>query len=74
MRNNAQAIHRRHIRPLAVWETETTADRLFNQSSRMGGTQRDDRVQVGYIPTLFKHVDVDDDLGGLVRMFDFEET
>src|SRR5690349_24057786 len=73
MGDDVEAVHGRYTGALAVQQAQTTADRLLDQNSRIGSAQRHYGVKVRYVPALFEHVDVDDDLSRLVRVFDLEQ-
>ena len=67
MRNDAQPVHRRHARALAVRQAQAPTNGLLHQRARVGRAQWHDGVEVGHIPPLLEHVHVDHDLGGLVH-------
>jgi hypothetical protein len=69
MGNNIEAIHRRNAGPLTVGEPEPTAYRLFNQGPGVGGAKGDNGVEIGYIPTLFKHIYMNNDFRGFLKFF-----
>ena len=58
---------------LAVGQAQAAPDGLLDQGVGVGGAERDDGVEVGDVPALLEHVDVDDDLGRVVRVLDGEE-
>ena len=69
MRNDAQAVHRRHACALAIRQAQAPANRLLYQRACVCGAQRHDGVEVGHVPALLEHVHVDHDFGGLVHTF-----
>jgi len=58
---------------LAVGEAQAAPDRLLHERARVRGAQRDDRVEVGDVPALLEHVDVDHDLGLVLRILDRQQ-
>jgi len=54
---------------LAVGQTQTASNGVFDQRAGVSGAQRHDDVEAGHVPACFEHVDVNDDLGRLVHAF-----
>ncbi len=70
MRDDVQAVHGGNARPLTVGQTKAAPDALLNQRARVRGAERNDCVEVGDVPTFFQHVDVNDNLDGIVIALD----
>ena len=68
MRHDNQAIHSRNPYPLAVGQTESSANGLLHQGSGVRGPQGDDSIEIRHVPSLFEHIDVDDDFDRVVRV------
>ena len=68
MGDNVEPIHRCHPGAFAVGQSQPPADGLLNEDAGIGGSKRHNGIEVGHIPTLFEHVDVDDDLGRLLGL------
>ena len=73
MGDDVQPVHHLHASLTPVGQPQATAYRLFDQGARIGGAQRHDGIEVRHVPTLFEHVDVDDNLGRLVVTFHREQ-
>ena len=73
MGHDVQAIDRCDTGPLAVRQTQTATNALFNQSTRIGRSQWHDRVEVGDVPAFLQHVDVDDNFDRIVGLFYSEQ-
>ena len=58
---------------LTIRQSQATSDGLFNQRARIGFAERDDGVEVGYVPAFFEHVDVNDDFDGVRGVFDRQQ-
>jgi hypothetical protein len=54
---------------LAVGQTQTASNGLFDQRAGVNGAQRHDDVEVGHATACFEHVDVNHNLGRLVHAF-----
>ena len=72
--DDVQAVHDIHAGLAAIGQAQAPADGLLDQRAGIGGAQRNDGVEVGDVPTLFQHVDVDHDLGRLVIAFHRQQT
>ena len=73
VRDDVQPVDGCDARALAIRQTEAAADALLHERPRVGGPERHDGVEVGDVPALFEHVDVNDDLGRLVAVLDAEQ-
>ena len=69
MGDDVQPVHYLHASLASIGQPQTSANGLLDQRARIGRAQRHDGVEVGHVPALFEHVDVDDDLGRLVVAF-----
>jgi len=69
MGDDAQPVHRIHPGALAVRQTQAPAKGLLHQGFGIGGAQGHDGVEVGHIPALLEHIDVDNDFRGFVEAF-----
>ena len=69
MGNNVEPIHRCHPGAFTVGQPQPPADGLLDEDAGIGGSKRHNGIEVGHIPPLFEHVDVDDDLGWLLGLF-----
>src|SRR5574337_1934054 len=74
MGDDIQAIHRRYAGTSAVRQAEPAADRLLDQSPCVGSPKGNDGVEIGHVPTLFEHVDVDHHLRRLIGAFYCKEA
>ena len=73
VRDDVQAVHGLDAGAPAVGQAQAAADRLLHQRAGVGSAQRHDGVEVGDVPALFQHVDVDDDLGRLADLLDGQQ-
>ena len=64
--DDGQPVHVGDARALAVGQAQAAANGLLDQGLRVRRPQRNDGVEVGDVPALLEHVDVDDDLGRVV--------
>ena len=69
MGNNVEPIHRCHPGAFPVGQSQPPANGLLNEDAGIGSPQRHNGIEVGHIPPLFEHVDVNDDLGRLLGLF-----
>ena len=73
MCDDGEPVHRLDPGATPEGQPQAAPDGLLDQGPSVGRPQRDDGVEVGYVPPLLEHVDVDDDLGGLVGVFDRQQ-
>ena len=73
VRHDGQAIHCRDSHPLAVGQAQPPADGLFHQGPGVRGPQGDDGIEIRNVPSLFEHIDVDDDLDRVVPVFNVQQ-
>lgn len=72
--DDIQAVHGCRAGVSAVRQAEPAADRLFDQGPCVGGPKGDNGVEIGHVPALFEHVDVDHHLRRLVGAFHCKEA
>ena len=59
---------------LSVGQAQAAPDGLLDQRIRACGAERNNRIEIRYVPALLEHVDVDDDFRRLVRVLHFEQA
>ncbi|KFB74667.1 MAG: hypothetical protein AW09_000003 [Candidatus Accumulibacter phosphatis] len=70
--DDVQPIHGRHAGALAIGQTQAAPDGLLDEDAGIGRPQRHDGVEVGHVPALLEHVDVNHDLRRLVGVLHLE--
>ena len=58
---------------LTIRQTQTSADHLFTEDFGCSGAKRHDGIEVIDIPSLFQHIDMDDDFHRVIRVLDIKE-
>ena len=58
---------------LTIRQTQTSADHLLTQDFRCSGAKRHDGIEVINVPSLFQHIDMDDDFHRVIRVLDIKE-
>src|SRR5207245_7644120 len=71
--HNREPVYGWDTHPLAIGQSQAAPDGLLHQGTRIGGPQRHNGIEVGNIPALLEHVDVDDDFDGVVRLLDSQQ-
>lgn len=71
--DDVQAINSDDASAFAVWQTQASSDALLDQRARIGGTQWNDGIEVGDVPAFLEHVDVNDNLNGIVVVLDGQQ-
>ena len=72
--DDGQAVNCFNAGALAIRQPQTAPDGLFDQNARIGGSQRNDSVEVGHVPALLEHIDVNHDLGWLFGVLHLEQS
>ena len=73
VRNNVEPIHGNRPGALSIRQAQPASDRLLNQGARVRSAQRHDGVEIGNVPALFQHVDVDHNLGRFIGVFHLQQ-
>ena len=73
VRNHMQAVDAVNAGSFSERQTQTAADRLFDQNFGIGGAKRHNSIKVVDVPAFAQHIDMDNDFGRFIGVFDCQQ-